>query len=293
MSRRLIVSVTLGCGLVLGAGFARAQQAPPPAPPPAAVMLQAGPEGDFNPPPFGEKMELLGFGGMHGGKIVTGAPFSAVAVSETTQTLSDGNHISRRTQSNLYRDSQGRFRREITLAGFGPLAAPGQPKAFVVINDPVAGATYTLHPDQKTAEKMAKPFARSAAREAMSNKRSAREQQEIANGTLQEEDLGTQTIAGVTAQGTRMTRTIPAGQIGNEKPITIVHERWYSNDLQMVVMSKRSDPWSGETAYTMTHINRTEPDASLFTMPPDYAVTQGRQGLPRMRRGHAPPPAEN
>ena len=295
MNRRLIVGVTLGCALVLCAEIAGAQQAPSSPPPHSAMMLQAGPEGDFIPPPFGERMELLGFGGMQGGKVVTGAPFSAVAVSETTQTLADGNHISRKTQSNLYRDSQGRIRREITLAGFGPLAAPGQPKSFVVINDPVASVTYMLHPDQKTAEKLAKPFARmgGAMREAMRNKMSAREQQEIANGNLQQEDLGTQTIAGVIAQGTRITRTIPAGQIGNEKPITIVHERWYSNDLQTVVMSKRNDPWSGETTYTLTHINRTEPDASLFTVPSDYSITQGRQRMQRMRRNQAPPPAED
>src|SRR6266566_1453949 len=121
----------------------------------------------------------------------------------------------------------------------------------------------------------------------------AREQQEIANGNLQEEDLGTQTIAGVTAQGTRLTRTIPAGQIGNEKPITIVHERWYSNNLQTVVMSKRSDPWSGETTYTLTNINRTEPDASLFTVPSDYTVTQGHPGIRGMGRNQAPPPGED
>jgi hypothetical protein len=289
MNLRLTVSVTVGCALVLCAGMAGAQQAPS-SPPPPEVMMQAGPEGDFVPPPFGEGMELLGFGGVHGGKIVTGAPFSAVAVSETAQTLADGNHISRQTQSNLYRDSQGRVRREITLTGFGPLAASGQRKSFVVINDTVAGVTYLLHPDQKTAEKMGKPFAKmgGAMRDAMRNKRSAREQQEIANGNLQEEDLGTQTIAGVTAQGTRLTRTIPAGQIGNEKPITIVHERWYSNDLQMVVMSKRRDPWSGETTYTLTNINRTEPDASLFTVPSAYTVTQGHRGIPRRGRNQAP-----
>ena len=295
MNRRLIVSVTLGGALVLCGEIARAQQAPSPPPPHAEMMMQAGPEGDFLPPPFGERMELLGFGGMRGGKIVTGAPFSAVAVSETTQTLADGNHISRKTQTNLYRDSQGRVRREITLVGFGPMAASGQPKSFVVINDPVGGVTYLLHPDEKTAEKMASPFAKmgGAAREAMRNKRSAREQQEIANGTLHQEDLGTQTIAGVTAQGTRLTRTIPAGQMGNEKPITIVNERWYSNDLQTVVVSKRSDPWSGETTYTLTNINRTEPDASHFTVPSDYSVTQGRSGMRRMRHNQAPPPGDD
>lgn len=295
MNRNVVRSLILGCLFVLYAGIAGAQQAPPP-PPPAAGMMQAGPEGELPPPPFGERMELLGFGGMHGGKVVTGAPFSAVAVSETTQTLADGNHITRKTQTNLFRDSQGRIRKEVTLSGFGPMASSGQPKSFVVINDPVAGATFMLHPDQKTAEKTGRPFARMGGQlqGAMKEKMNAREQQEIASGNLKKEDLGTQTVAGVTAQGTRITRTIPAGQIGNEKPITIVHETWYSNDLQTTVMSKRSDPWSGETTYTLTNIQRTEPAASLFTVPSDYAVTE-RHPRPegRMRQHEGPPPPEN
>jgi hypothetical protein len=292
MNRRLIASVVLGCAFVLYAGIAGAQQAPPPPPPHGVMMTQAGPEGDF-PPPFDERIELLGFGGMHAGKVVTGAPFSAVAVSETTQTLADGNHISRKTQSNVFRDSQGRIRREITLVGFGPMATSGQSKSFVVINDPVAGATFMLHPDQKTAEKMGRPFARMKG--AMQDKREARQQQEIANGNWRKEDLGTKTIAGLTAQGTRITRTIPAGQIGNEKPITIVHESWYSNDLQTVVMSKRSDPWSGDATYTLTNIQRSEPDASLFAVPSDYTVTQGHpRPRGRTNRHQAPlPPADN
>lgn len=298
MNRNLVRSLILGCLLSLYAGIAGAQQAPPPPPHAADMMQQAGPEGDFGPPPFGERMELLGFGGMHGGKVVTGAPFSAVAVSETTQTLADGNHIARKTQTNLFRDSQGRIRREVTLSGFGPMASSGQPKSFVVIHDPVAGATFMLHPDQKTAEKMGRPFARTGGQlqGPMSEKMNSRQQEEIANGTLKKEDLGTQTIAGVAAQGTRMTHIIPAGQMGNEKPITIVRESWYSSDLQTTVMSKRSDPWSGETTYTLTNIQRSEPNAALFAVPSDYTVTEGRPGRGArgaMRRNQATPPASN
>jgi len=258
-------------------------------------MMQAGPEGEFPPPPFGERMELLGFGGMHGGKVVTGAPFTAVAVSETTQTLADGNHITRKTQTNVFRDSQGRIRKEITLSGFGPMASSEQPRTFVVINDPVARATFMLHPDQKTAEKVGKPFGemKGPARRAMKDQMEFR-QEEKSGANLKREELGTQTIAGVAAQGTRVTKTIPAGQIGNEKPITIVREVWYSNDLQTVVMSKRSDPWSGETTYSLTNIQRTEPDAALFAVPSDYTVTQRHPGGARgMGRRQGPPPAEN
>jgi hypothetical protein len=262
------------------------------------VMAQGGPEGDVMFANTGGPIELLGFAGMHGGKVVTGAPFSAVAVTETTQTLADGNHISRKTQSNLFRDGQGRVRKEVTLVGFGPLAAAGQPKSFVVINDPVAGSHFILHADTKTAEKMGKPF--SGMKGAMKDKRMAnrelRQQQAIENGNLKKEDLGTQTIGGVVAQGTRVTHTIPAGQIGNEKPITIVHESWYSNDLQVQVMSKHSDPWSGETTYTLTNIQRSEPAASLFAVPSDYTITQGRprgHGMMRRNQGPPAPPTDN
>ena len=88
------------------------------------------------------------------------------------------------------------------------------------------------------------------------------------------EDLGTQTIEGVSANGTRTTFTIPVGQIGNERPIEIVDERWFSKDLQMVVMTRHSDPRSGETVYRLTNINRTEPDHSLFEVPGDYQMKE-------------------
>ena len=105
--------------------------------------------------------------------------------------------------------------------------------------------------------------------------------------------LGTQTINGVEAQGTRYTRTIPAGQIGNSKPITIVTERWYSPDLQMVVMSKRTDPMSGDSVTQFTDIQRGEPDPALFQVPSDYTVKEGGPAI-RIRRfkgpGQAPLP---
>jgi len=248
---------------------------------------------------MGDRVELMGFEGTRGGKVVTGAPFSGVAVTESTQTLADGNHITRKTQSNVFRDGQGRVRREVTLSGFGPVAASGTPKSFVVINDPVAKTNTVLHPDTKVAETM--PHGRHGGNAggpkagAREERWLAHEQQEIAAGTLKKEDLGTQTIAGVAAQGTRYTRTIPAGQMGNEKPITVVNERWYSNDLQMVVMSKRTSPMGGVTTYTLTNIQRTEPASSLFTVPSDYTPSTPRNFA---RRGGKvtqgpPPPAEN
>ncbi len=296
MNCRVSMSMVLGGIFMLSAGLARAQDAAPPPPPPPMASLQVpGPEAGM----IGERIELLGFEGLHGEKVVTGAPFSAVAVSESTQTLADGNHIARKTQTNLFRDSQGRFRKEVTLPAIGPLATSGQAKSFVFINDPVAGTNFILHADTKTAEQMRRPFGgmKGPLKDALKGKMESRPQQEIANGSLKKEDLGTQTIAGVSAQGTRITHTIPAGQIGNDKAITIVSEHWYSNDLQMVVMSKRSDPRFGDTTYTLTNIQRQEPTASLFAVPADYTVTQGGPGRHGMYKqkfngatGALPPP---
>jgi hypothetical protein len=292
MNRRLAMSLILGGSLAASTGVARAQEAPPP-PPPGEMR----PGGDFMAPPMGDRIELLGFEGMRGGKIVTGAPFSGVAVTQSTQTLADGNHITRKTQSTLFRDSQGRFRKEVTLSGFGPLANSGEPKSFVVISDPVAKANFVLHPETKVAEKMDHAH-RGTKGPAKAEKWQARQEEEIASGNLKKEDLGTQVIAGVSAQGTRLTRTIPAGQIGNEKPILIMHETWFSNDLQMVVMSKRSNPWAGETTYTLTNIQRTEPAPGLFAVPSDFTVKAGRafgkHGAHGYKQGPPmPPPADN
>jgi hypothetical protein len=296
MNRRLVMRLILGSTLAASAGLARAQEGPP-APPPGEMVRGGGPGSDFMAPPMGDRVELLGFEGMHGGKVVTGAPFSAVAVSESTQTLADGNHITRKTQTNLFRDSQGRLRKEVTISGF---AASSQPKSFAVISDPVANANFVLHPETKVAEKMDGHGGRGMkglAKGALSGKWQAREQQEIASGNLKKEDLGTQTIAGMSAQGTRMTRTIPAGQMGNEKPIVIVHETWFSNELQMVVMSKRTNPWIGETTYTLTKIQRAEPGPSLFTVPSDFTVQEagrGKHGLMKFKQGQPmPPPVDN
>ena len=88
------------------------------------------------------------------------------------------------------------------------------------------------------------------------------------------EDLGIQNIEGVSASGTRTTTVIPAGEIGNTQEIRVVSERWFSDELQVLVMTRHSDPRNGETVYRLTNILRAEPDQTLFTVPPDYTVQQ-------------------
>ncbi len=101
---------------------------------------------------------------------------------------------------------------------------------------------------------------------------------------MKTEDLGTQSMDGLTVQGKRITRTIAAGQIGNEHQLQVVTEVWTSADLQTTVMSTTNDPRTGVSTYKLTSVSRAEPDASLFQVPADYKVTQGGGGLLRSRQ---------
>jgi hypothetical protein len=98
---------------------------------------------------------------------------------------------------------------------------------------------------------------------------------EFANATT--EDLGWQTMQGVTVTGTRSTRTIPKDLIGNDAPISIVTEVWTSPELRTVVYSKRTDPRMGEQTFQLSNITRSEPDQSLFTVPASFTVADGPQ----------------
>ena len=92
------------------------------------------------------------------------------------------------------------------------------------------------------------------------------------SSTATKEDLGEQVIEGVTAKGTRTTTVIPAGAIGNEQPITVTSEEWFSPDLKVLVMTKHADPRSGETTYRLTGVTRGEPDPSLFDLPAGVTI---------------------
>lgn len=278
-----------GAVLWSAGGMARAQE-PPPAPPTSLEgPVWIGPPG---PQEMGaERIEILGFGDVEPGerKLVTGLPLTAEAATQSVQTLADGNKITRTTRVMLYRDSQGRTRRETVFSGIGPLAADGKSHTLIMIHDPVAGKSYILDPERKIARQMPE------GKERFRGARPYRSQFRKLRGVEQDvktESLGTQTISGVAAEGTRYTRTIPTGQIGNEKPIVVTSERWYSSDLQMMVMTRHSDPRFGDSTYTLGNIQRSEPDAALFTVPSGYTLKTGnaRFMIQHGPDGAAPPP---
>jgi hypothetical protein len=275
MKRNVLIHVVLGGALLFAVGPARAQG-------------PGGPGGPGHHPPFGGPgPELMGFEGPHGGKVVKGAPFSATTASESTETLQDGNTIHRTSSGTVARDSQGRSRHEMTFTGVGPVAAAGgSAHKMVAISDPVGGFHYMVNDEKKEVHKMAIKTGNADKAEEFKEKMQAHEAKEEASGALKTESLGTQVVNGVSAQGTRSTHTIAAGQIGNEKAIQIVSERWYSPDLQTVVKSTRTDPRFGTTTFNLTNIQKAEPAASLFTVPADYAVKTGGPGGPGHRGPH-------
>jgi hypothetical protein len=263
-------TLLFGVALLLGA-MANAQTGgPPPAPP-------GGPHGfhgEGGPGPFGF--------GMHPGKLVTGAPFSADATDQATQTLADGNTIQHTITGHMARDSQGRMYVQHTINS-GPLAQNG-PVNIVFLTDPVAGYSYVLDTNKKTATRrvLKTPQGEHAPPEpgtAFAGKRGG-----PAAANRVETDLGSQNINGVTAQGKSIVHTIPAGEMGNVKPVVSTSETWYSPDLQIAVMAKHSDPRFGSSVYTLTNIQRGDPPAALFQVPSDYTIQDAPAG-----RGHRGP----
>lgn len=226
------------------------------------------------------------------GKVVKGSPYSAQAVTTSTQTLPDGNHIQRTMSSTIARDSEGRTRREQTVSNIGALSASGTSAKSVMIHDPVAGTTAVLDASNHAAhvnhlEQRNFTFTRGDNGSAQGGHVQPR-MRPGQDANLKTEDLGTQVMEGLSVQGKRITHTIPAGQVGNERAISSVTETWYSQDLQAVVMSKSSDPRNGDTSYKLTNISRAEPDAALFQVPGDYTVTDNTKTGPgphMMRRG--------
>jgi hypothetical protein len=273
-------------------------------------------------------------------KATTGAPYSAETLVENVQTLADGNRIVRKTTGRVYRDGEGRTRREeegqvmTARTPNGPVTA--NRRTTISIVDPVGGFSYSLDPERKIAwrttigasaaimEKIAAVKAEMDAARAELEKRAARtagatdkpsteaqaaeerkvleaQKREAAGGGGRGVGVGRgvgggtggevrmrgaaimadnpgplehKTLEGIPVEGRKTTTVIPAGQVGNEQPLTIVSEEWRSPDLNVLVFTRHSDPRTGESTYRLTNVIRAEPDRSLFMVPPDYEVRE-------------------
>lgn len=224
---------------------------------------------------------------------IKNAPFSAVVITRYDRVLGNGSHIHRETRGKVYRDDQGRVRTEteVTTPGNG-----GEQFLRVTILDPVQHTVIRLDPRNKiatvthTGQTVASsdpvPFPRRGTTlgitpltdsgqpagppTAIQTRRSGAS----AGAAPKTETLGTKSIEGVETVGTRTTRTIEAGAMGNEQPIVSVSDSWYSRDLQIVVWSETDDGQSGHNSMKLDNIVRAEPNPQLFLIPQDYTVRE-------------------
>jgi hypothetical protein len=318
-SKSLLTPLSASALLFSAVAVSQPRLAPPvpPAPPEDTVFFlsNAAPLPVFG----GQQIDIVRGEGDVLGPIVKDKPYSARAITESTQTLADGNRIVQRNETRIFRDSQGRTRREQTLGGVGQWQTAGAPVTMITINDPVAGKSYVLDPVARTArgigpfkvvvghaqagsdgdvkvefEKLwtagvpaAAPVPGGEVTVVRTETRGQHEVRVFASGVAVSapfaqatagmdgpaEDLGEQVLEGLLVKGTRLTDTIPAGTVGNERAIDIVTERWYSEDIEAVVLHRFSDPRFGETVYQLVNVALGDPSADLFTVPEGYERT--------------------
>lgn len=250
------------------------------------AMAQPGPGGPMQHGPGG-------FGGPMRSP-VTNAPYSASFTDTSSEKLQDGSALTHTDTRTVARDSLGRTREETTLPAHGDKAALTE----IVIFDPVARTVTQLHTADKTAVVRTLPVPPQGAATrptppadgATNHPRGPREDKDVVHT-----DLGSKTISGVVATGTRTTRTIPAGTMGNTNALVSTHEDWYSTDLKIEVSRSDNDPFHGTHTLTASSLTKAEPDASLFKVPSDYTVKQatehaGRRGGFGPHGDHIPPP---
>lgn len=244
--------------------------------------------------------------GVNVGPTVTGAPYSAEAVNESVQKLWDGNRIVQRSTTKQYRDSEGRERREEGApmnAVFitDPVAKASYtlyPDSKTADKTDGTGAIFFRSANSAPAAAITALRAPIAVTSTAGGGRGGNVNVTTSNafsyaathtisatpgiqlsigpepGSAKIEDLGTQMMEGVQVKGTRATTIIPSGQIGNDRDIEVVDERWYSPELQLTIMTRHSDPRVGENTYKLTNIQRIEQVRSLFEIPSNYTINE-------------------
>lgn len=208
---------------------------------------------------------------MRGGEFIKSAPYTATAMTETTQVLADGNRIVNKSVALLARDSEGRTRREETVSNLGPLHTSASRLAF--ITDPVAKTEYVLDLDNHTArvhQLSAVKVLTSEPKQALFQGASGNRLRGTSVGDVKQQALPDESLDGVACERILQTETIPAGSIGNERMIVVTSQTCASPELHLLLMRKRNDPRYGTTDYQLTGIQRNEPDASLFKIPSDF-----------------------
>jgi hypothetical protein len=274
--------------IVMSAGLVRAQDPVTIPSRQGAPIMGLGQSPSRGVGPGAPNVGTISLEGVDVGKPVLNVPYSAEAVTEVIQILADGNRIEQRISAIVARDSRGRTRREQHGIALGALVAHGD-SPIVTITDPTTGTHLNLNHELKVAR-------RSQSMGSSHPRLSSGAGGEVVGGdagfattesspAVRTRKLGTKEVEGVRVEGTETTVTMRSGAMGNRLPIQLISERWYSPELKVVVMTRRTDPRFGETRFRLTNIVRAEPPAHLFEVPSDFRIEdQQRSPAPRIRR---------
>ncbi|CAN5554438.1 hypothetical protein BH10ACI3_BH10ACI3_00450 [soil metagenome] len=236
---------------------------------------KGGPEGDGpQRPGMAPNAKFIGAELRFGDKLVKGQPFSAETLIEDTRRLYDGTTVTKQVHGSIYRDGEGRTRREQPLemvGGVNIVGTDNKPQMLVFINDFATKTQIFLDLNNKVARKNQIGGLQGPS-------------EPIAPNDAKDEYLGVKIINGISAEGTRTSFNIPVGDIGNEKPIQVVSERWFSPELQVIVMSRHIDPLAGEHVFKLVNIKRGEPSADMFSIPTGFKVEDQPMRRPEGRR---------
>ena len=217
--------------------------------------------------PFGPTaFTSMGFGFGPAGTLILAkaqAPFSAEVSEQAEQVLNDGTTIRRENQETVMRDSAGRIYRARTLSR-RPRADTDSFQMITII-DSVQQVQYVCSPLRKVCTKMAYRTPPNFHRTGGNSPQ---------RPDVSVEELGSSEISGIEVEGQRVTRTIPEGRLGNDRPITSTEESWYSKALGVNVQIKRTDPRMGVRTTTLTSVNPEEPAAKYFQIPEGYRVEE-------------------
>jgi hypothetical protein len=244
---------------------------------PAFALFAQGPRGGPGP---GGPMGGRGMGMMGGPQaLVAGAPYSAVEVVQTQETLADGNSITHNRQLNVYRDGQGRVRTEETITPRTTTSGK-QPYTITTILDFVGGHRYVLDSSTMTAYEspLHTPHAPPAGATSSGGRRGGGgggAEANAARPNVVSTKLAQQSVNGVIATGTQHSESIPAGTIGNARPIQTSRQIWESVELKVPVKITSADPRFGSSEMDLTNIVQSEPSASLFVVPAGYTLKNG------------------
>jgi hypothetical protein len=194
---------------------------------------------------------------------IPGVPLTAVVELQSAQNLADGSTNVKRTINNIAGDLQGRIYNE-RRRWIDP-AVPGPPKLLSFhIYDPLARLNVFLDPATHLARKVPRWPGQLADRELGAARTS--------NSLITQEDLGTQSMENVSVHGVRRTTTVPATVSGTGKPVMVTDETWYSEELHLDMLIKHDDPRTGQQTVTVTQVDRSEPNPTMFQIPDGYRL---------------------